>query len=221
MPDPLERLAADANRLAAEHRRVPGATYRLQVHKDFNLRALVRITPYLHSLVITHAYTSSLLAAKPGSTHGYDVVDHGRLNPEIGTESELEQWLTDLRRRGMGWVLDMVPNHMSVGGPNEWWMDVLENGPASAYAGYFDIAWNDHPREQLHGKVLLPILGNPYGAEIEAGRFRVVFESGIFSIAYGELKLPVDPRTYWMLLAPALDLLREKSPGEHPDTAEL
>src|SRR4051812_24000295 len=107
--DPLDRLAADADRLAAERRRVPGATYRLQVHKDFNLRDLGRITPYLRSLGITHAYTSSLLAAKPGSMHGYDVIDHGRLNPEIGTDAEFDGWVAGLRERDMGVLLDTVP----------------------------------------------------------------------------------------------------------------
>ncbi|HKA06860.1 MAG TPA: malto-oligosyltrehalose synthase [Gemmataceae bacterium] len=221
MPDPLERLAADANRLAAEHRRVPGATYRLQVHKDFNLRDLVRITPYLHSLGITHAYTSSLLAAKPGSTHGYDVIDHGRLNPEIGTDAEFDDWIAKLRELGMGLLLDTVPNHMSVGGPNEWWADVLEHGPVSPFAGHFDIAWEDHPRERLHGKVLLPILGQTYGAEIEGGRFRVEFADGAFAIRYGEMRLPIDPRTYGIILTPALEAAREELGADNPDIGEL
>src|SRR5262245_32634221 len=182
MPDPLERLAADANRLAAEHRRVPGATYRLQVHKDFNLRDLVRVIPYLHSLGITHAYTSSLLAAKPGSTHGYDVMDHGRLNPEIGTEEEFVHFTAELRGHGMGLVLDTVPNHMSVGCDNAWWNDVLEHGESSPFAAAFDIAWTDHPRERLHGKVLLPILGDPYGKMLESGEFVPVFDGGAFFI---------------------------------------
>src|SRR5262245_30855395 len=221
MPDPLERLAADADRLATERSRVPGATYRLQVHKDFNLRDLARVTPYLQSLGITHAYTSSLLAAKPGSTHGYDVIDHGRLNPEIGTDVEFDRWVADLRDRGMGLLLDMVPNHMSVGGQNEWWADVLEHGPASAYATYFDIAWEDHPRDRLHGKVLLPILGQPYGAEIEGGHFRIEFADGAFAIRYRQMPLPVDPRTYGTILAPALEAAREELGNDHPDVADL
>jgi (1->4)-alpha-D-glucan 1-alpha-D-glucosylmutase len=220
-PDAIDRLAADAGRLAAGHRRVPGATYRLQVHKDFNLRDLVRITPYLHSLGITHAYTSSLLAAKPGSMHGYDVIDHGRLNPEIGTDAEFDDWIASLREHGMGLLLDTVPNHMSVGGPNEWWADVLEHGPASPFAGYFDIAWEDHPRDRLHGKVLLPILGQPYGAEIEAGHFRVEFADGAFVIKYGAMRLPVDPRTYGTILNPALESARAELGPDNAAVAEL
>jgi (1->4)-alpha-D-glucan 1-alpha-D-glucosylmutase len=238
--DPIERLALDADELAGRRRRVPVATYRLQMHAGFTLRDAIRITPYLDSLGISHVYTSSILAAKPGSLHGYDVIDHGRLNPEIGTDEELCEWIAGLRERGMGWVLDTVPNHMSVGGPqqkgdwtpcwerssplfaaNEWWADVLENGPASPYANFFDIAWNDHPRERLHGKVLLPILGNPYGMEIEAGRFRVVMTDGILQIAYGETSLPVDPRTYGHVLSPALEGFREQLGADHADVVEL
>lgn len=221
MSDPLDRLAADADRLAAERRRVPGATYRLQMHGGFTLQDAARITDYLHALGITHAYTSSVLAAKPGSTHGYDVVDHSRLNPEIGTEEELVRWVAGLRDRSMGWILDTVPNHMSVWGPNDWWLDVLEHGPASPYAGHFDIAWNEHPRERLHGKVLLPILGQPYGPEIEAGRFRVEYADGALVLLYGDLRLPVDPRTYGFVLAPALDSARAAIGSEDPDVLEL
>jgi (1->4)-alpha-D-glucan 1-alpha-D-glucosylmutase len=221
MSDPLDRLVADADRLAAERRRVPGATYRLQMHGGFTRADAQRITPYLHALGITHAYTSSVLAAKPGSTHGYDVVDHSRLNPEIGTEEELTAWVADLRERDMGWVLDTVPNHMSVWGPNEWWQDVLEHGPASPFAGHFDIAWNDHPRERLHGKVLLPLLGQSYGAEIEAGRFRVGYADGALALMYGDLRLPMDPRTYGLVLAPALDDARQTMSPHDPDVLEL
>src|SRR5262245_40418343 len=221
MSDPVDRLTADADRLAAGRRRVPGSTYRLQVHRGCNLAELIRITPYLHALGITDAYTSPLLAAKPGSTHGYDVCDSGRLNPEIGTDEEFDAWTARLREHGMGLLLDTVPNHMSVGGPNEWWADVVEHGPASPFAGYFDIAWDDHPRERLHGKVLLPILGQSYGAEIESGRFRVEFADDALVIRYGELRLPIDPRTFAAILAPALETAREARGPEDPDVTEL
>src|SRR5262245_47299357 len=211
-PSALDRLAAAADRLAADRRRVPAATYRLQMHAGFPLREAVRITAYLQSLGITHAYTSSLVVAKPGSTHGYDVTDPSRLNPEIGTVAEFDAWIVDLRQRAMGLLLDTVPNHMSV--PNNWIYDLLEHGPASEYAGYFDIAWNDHPRERLRGKVLLPILGQPYGAEIEAGKFQVDFAEGALAILYADLRLPVDPRTYGLVLGPALE---EARAGGGPD----
>ena len=195
MPDPLDRLAADADRLAGERRRVPVATYRLQMHHGFPLREAARVTAYLQALGVSHPYTSSLVAAKPGSTHGYDVTDPARLNPEIGTDAEFDAWVADLRQRGMGLSAGHRPQP-HVGRRTRWIDDLLEHGPASPFAGYFDIAWNDHPRQQLHGKVLLPILGQSYGAEIEAGRFRVEFADGALVIKYGEQRLPIDPRTY-------------------------
>ena len=190
------------------------------MHGGFTLEDAARITPYLESLGVSHVYTSPMTAAKPGSTHGYDVVDHGRLNPEIGTEAQLRSWVEDLQARGMGWLLDVVPNHMSVFGPNEWWADVLEHGPASPFAGYFDIAWNDHPRERLRGRVLLPILENPYGAEIEAGKFGIEYGHGSFSITYASLRLPIDPRTYGLLLTPLIESLENKEVDDH-DLNEL
>jgi (1->4)-alpha-D-glucan 1-alpha-D-glucosylmutase len=222
MPDNLlDRLAADTIQTATARWRVPGATYRLQMHGGFTFQDAARITGYLHSLGITHVYTSSLLAAKPGSTHGYDVMNHEEVNPEIGTESEFAAWVTDLQVRGMGVILDTVPNHMSVGCDNAWWNDVLEHGPSSPYADYFDIAWTDHPRERLHGKVLLPILGDPYGQMLESGEFRPVFDNGAFFIKLYDRRLPVDPRTYGLILAPALDTAREELGGDADGVVEL
>src|SRR5262245_60358235 len=213
MANSLDRLAADADRLAGERSRVPVSTYRLQMHAGFPLREAARITGYLQAVGISHPYTSSLVSAKPGSTHGYDVTDPSRLNPEIGTDDAFTAWVADLRQRGMGLVLDTVPNHMSV--PNQWIDDLLEHGPASPYAGYFDIAWNDHPREQLHGKVLLPILARPYGAEIEAGQFRVEFVDGVLALRYGGQRMPMDPRTYTAVLAPAAEAVRSELGPDH------
>jgi (1->4)-alpha-D-glucan 1-alpha-D-glucosylmutase len=214
MDNPIDRLAADTERVVRERSRVPVATYRLQMNSAFTLDDAAEITPYLESLGVSHVYTSPMTAAKPGSAHGYDVIDHGRLNPEIGSEEQVRSWIADLRTRGMGWLLDVVPNHMSVFGPNEWWADVLEHGPASPFAGHFDIAWNDHPRQHLRGKVLLPILGNPYGAEIEAGKFNIEYADGGFSIAYGSLRLPIDPRTYGLLLTPLIEAMENKESEE-------
>jgi (1->4)-alpha-D-glucan 1-alpha-D-glucosylmutase len=218
-PSALDRLASDADRLAMDRRRVPASTYRLQMHAEFPLREAARISAYLRDLGITHPYTSSLVAAKPGSTHGYDVTDPTRLNPELGTDDEFDAWVADLRQRGMGLLLDAVPNHMSV--PNNWIYDLLEHGQSSPYAGYFDIAWNDHPRERLRGKVLLPILGQPYGVEIEAGNFRVEFADGTLALKYGEQRLPIDPRTYGTVLGPAADAVRGELGAEHEDAVEL
>ena len=165
----LDRLAADALAAARARRRTPGATYRLQFHAGFTLRDALALVPYFHALGVTHLYASPLLTARPGSIHGYDITDHDRLNPEVGTESDLAALSAALRARGMGLILDVVPNHMSVAGDNAWWADVLEHGPASPFAGHFDIAWYDSPRTAMHGRLLLPVLGDPYGAGARSG----------------------------------------------------
>ena len=141
----------------------PRATYRLQFHRGFTFRDALRLVPYLADLGVSHIYASPLTEARPGSTHGYDIVNHQRLNPEIGTEPEFQALSAALRERGMGLVLDIVPNHMRAGADNAWWIDVLEWGEASPYARYFDINWQDG-RSDLQGRVLLPVLGEQYGA---------------------------------------------------------
>ena len=143
---------------------VPVATYRLQFSASFTFDDAARAVDYLDALGISHGYASSYLAAVPGSTHGYDVADPTRLNPEIGDEASYARWIDALRARGMGHILDLVPNHMGIAqSANPWWQDVLENGPSSRYAPAFDIDW--HPlKQELENKVLLPILGDSYGA---------------------------------------------------------
>ncbi|CAN5406734.1 malto-oligosyltrehalose synthase [soil metagenome] len=198
---------------------VPIATYRLQLHAGFDLAAATRIIPYLHSLGISHVYTSSLLTAKAGSTHGYDVIDHSRLNPEIGTDDDLQMLSRELKARGMGLILDVVPNHMSVGGANAWWQNVLENGPSSPYAHYFDIAWNDHHRDALRGKVLLPILAMTYGEAIDNGAWQLEFANGTFFAMLSGMRLPIDPRSFGLILDPILEEL--KSANETPNNSLL
>ena len=221
MTEPLDALAADALALAKSRRTTPGATYRLQMHAGFPIQAAREQTDYLHDLGVTHVYTSSLLAARPGSLHGYDVTDHGLLNPELGTEPEFRDWIAELRARGMGLVLDVVPNHMCVGGENAWWGDVLENGPSSPYAGYFDIVWNDDSLERLREKVLVPVLGEPYGKSLESGLIRLEFAAGSFALKVYERRFPVDPRTYGLILAAAHDAARAELGTEHEGVTEL
>jgi len=143
--------------------RLPESTYRLQFHAGFTFRDSAALVPYLAELGITDAYASPYLKARPASAHGYDIVDHSRLNPELGTDDDYAAWCTALRAHGLGQILDVVPNHMAVGNDNVWWNDVLENGPSSPFAHYFDIAWSSSPRTEMQGRVLIPILAEPDG----------------------------------------------------------
>jgi (1->4)-alpha-D-glucan 1-alpha-D-glucosylmutase len=177
---------------------IPRATYRLQLNRDFTFAQAEAIVPYLSTIGISHCYVSPCLKARPGSMHGYDIVDHNSLNPEIGGPEEFDRFVTTLHEHDMGLILDIVPNHMGVmGSDNAWWLDVLENGEASTYAGYFDIDW--HPlKEELQGKVLVPILHDHYGAVLESGDLKLVFNSarGEFDIWYHEHRFPIDPKEY-------------------------
>ena len=185
---------------------VPRATYRVQLHGGFRFVDASRLVPYLAALGISHLYISPPLKARTGSQHGYDVVDHGMLNPELGTRAEFDAMVAALHAHGMGLLIDVVPNHMGVlDGDNAWWLDVLENGEASAWADFFDIDW--HAADPaLSGKVLLPILGDQYGVVLERGELLLGFDAarGYFTVSYYAHRLPVDPSGYGGLLREAL-----------------
>jgi (1->4)-alpha-D-glucan 1-alpha-D-glucosylmutase len=182
--------------------RVPRATYRLQFNGDFTFSDASAIVPYLAELGVGDLYASPYLKARPGSTHGYDVVDPTSLNPELGSERDYWRMVQVLRDHGMGQLLDIVPNHMGVGAVNALWYDVLENGPASPYASFFDIDWFPAGKQELHGKVLLPILGDHYRATLQRGEVKLAFdaEAGVFFVDYYDHRFPIDPRTYSMVL---------------------
>ena len=191
--------------------RIPDATYRVQMHKGFTFEQAREIVPYLHALGVSDLYTSPFFQASPGSTHGYDIVDHNHLNPEIGTEAEFDAMVAALHEHKMGLVADFVPNHMGIAETtNGWWMDVLENGPSSLTAKCFDIDWHPLKRE-LENKVLLPILGDQYGRVLEKGELKVSFEGGSFYLNYYAVRLPINPRTYNHVLAVALAELQPKT----------
>jgi len=182
---------------------IPRATYRLQFHKDFGFDDAIAVLPYLARLGISHVYCSPIQRARPGSTHGYDVVAHGEINPELGGFEGFERFAHALRQHGMGQLLDLVPNHMGVlGADNPWWMDVLENGRASAYAGFFDIDWEPLDSD-LRGKVLIPVLGEAYGVVLERGELALGFDAaaGSLSIRYHEHRFPLAPASYAQVLA--------------------
>jgi (1->4)-alpha-D-glucan 1-alpha-D-glucosylmutase len=201
--------------------RIPCATYRLQFNNRFRFADATRIITYLHDLGITDVYASPYFKAKKGSLHGYDIVDPNALNPEVGTEEDCAALSAELRRHGMGQVLDIVPNHMCVdSSENLWWMDVLENGPSSPYAKFFDIDWTPVKKE-LKDKVLIPILGNQYGNILEGQELRLVFEEGAFFVYYYEHKFPLRPQTYVVALEYGLEELRVRLPEADPDLAEF
>ena len=178
------------------------ATYRLQFHRGFTFRDATRLVPYLATLGVSHVYASPITEARPGSTHGYDIIDHNRLNPEIGGEEDFQAFTSALRTHGLGLIVDFVPNHMGIGPDNNWWLDILEWGPDSPFANYFDINW--HPvRADLEGRVLLAVLGDQYGVILERGEVALRFDpaEGSFSAWYFDHRFPISPRSYAAILA--------------------
>jgi (1->4)-alpha-D-glucan 1-alpha-D-glucosylmutase len=181
---------------------VPLATYRLQLTKDFGFDDAAKLAPYLKQLGVSHLYASPFLKARPGSTHGYDIVDHDRLNPELGGEDAFLRMSDALKAHDLGLILDFVPNHMGVGhADNAWWLDVLEWGQKSPHARSFDIDWDGLPHRR-HPGVLLPILGRPYGDALQAGEIELKYDaaSGSFALWYFDNKLPVNPQRYSEML---------------------
>jgi (1->4)-alpha-D-glucan 1-alpha-D-glucosylmutase len=179
------------------------ATYRLQLRPGFGFEQAAELAGYLAELGVSHVYASPYLQAAAGSTHGYDVVDPTRVNRELGGAEAHRRLCQALGAAGLGQVLDVVPNHMAITGrDNTWWWDVLENGPSSVYATYFDVDW-DPPESKLRNTVLLPILGDHYGRVLEAGDLRLVREGGGFVVRYYEHTAPVAPRSLDTLLAAA------------------
>jgi len=201
--------------------RIPGCCYRFQLNKNFNFRDATALVDYLDALGVTDIYASPFLVARPGSLHGYDVIDHARLNPEIGTEGDLDALSAALTQRGMGLIMDVVPNHMCIASSdNHWWNDVLENGRSSPYAAFFDIDWHP-PKTELHEKVLLPVLGEQYGRVLENQEISIAYAAGAFYACYGEARFPIGPRTILPLLEPIVADVRRSHPSDHPDVLEI
>jgi (1->4)-alpha-D-glucan 1-alpha-D-glucosylmutase len=183
----------------------PRGTYRVQLTPDFGFDDAAGIAGYLARLGISHLYSSPVLQAAPGSRHGYDVVDHSRVNRELGGEQGHARLCRALGANGLGQVLDIVPNHMAIAGQhNRWWWDVLENGRSSRYATYFDVAW-DPPERELRDTILMPILGDHYGRVLEAGQLRLDRQGVRLLVRYFEHELPIDPRSYELVLGDGFD----------------
>jgi (1->4)-alpha-D-glucan 1-alpha-D-glucosylmutase len=217
LADELFEGEAQAAREAPPRR--PASTYRLQLHAGYRLDQVEAAVPYLHDLGITDLYLSPHLVARPGSTHGYDVFDHGRLNAEIGTDADYDRLNAALAARGMGRVLDIVPNHMGIGGINRFWNEVLESGPQAPSARFFDIDW--HPvKEELAERVLLPILEDQYGVVLERGLLRLERDGGAFFIRYHDHRFPVAPRSYGFILGQRPEELERRFDRGDPDVME-
>jgi (1->4)-alpha-D-glucan 1-alpha-D-glucosylmutase len=202
--------------------RPPRATYRIQFNRDFTFEAARRIVPYLARLGISHLYASPILKARPGSTHGYDVVDHTALNPELGAPEDFDRLVATLHEHDMGLIVDIVPNHLGIMGcDNEWWLDLLENGPSAQSAKHFDVDWFPQ-RASLRNRVLVPILSEPLGTVLESGDLKLEFdaEHGSFRVRYFEHCFPIDPREYPRIFDGTFDA-EDSLPPDDPDRADF
>lgn len=200
---------------------IPTSVYRLQFNSTYTFVNAVDLIDYLQELGINDCYTSPLMKAMPGSQHSYDVTDHTQLNPEIGTEEEFGSFAEKLRSQDMGLIVDIIPNHMCISVPyNPWWNDVLENGPSSPYANFFNIDW-DPPRRELSNKVLLPFLDQQFGRVIENKELQVLYENGCFYVQYYEARYPTNPKSWNHILEPAVKELEKHLNDNDPDFFEL
>src|SRR3954471_3924589 len=222
----MSELTATKAALSACNKRVnriPLSTYRLQLGADLTLDQAHGLLPYLQDLGISDLYLSPLFRARAESSHGYDVVDHGTIDPAIGDLAAFERLATAARSAGMGILLDVVPNHMGINDPgNVWWLDVLENGEGSYFADFFDIEWHP-PAAGLQDKILLPFLGEPFGRVLENSDLRVVYDAGRLQLAYGPRRFPLAPTSWQVVLELALSLADEVAPDKRSsaDWSEL
>jgi len=209
------------SRASLEPGYVPCSTYRLQLNQRFTFSQAAAVVAYLHDLGITDCYTSPFLMAHPGSMHGYDVTDHTRFNPEIGSEEQFTEFAEHLKQRGMGLVVDVVPNHMCIThSSNLWWWDVLENGPSSDYSHHFDIDWNP-PKAELANKVLLPFLPDQFGLVLESQSIRALYDGGGFALDSLGTHFPLAPRSWSPLLERTLVKAKETLPDTDGHVLEL
>lgn len=205
-----------AVRHECEKEPLPEATYRVQLNKNFTFRAAAAVASYLQRLGVSHLYASPYLRARAGSMHGYDIVDHTTFNPEIGSAEDFEGFVASLRDNGLRHILDVVPNHMWVGSDeNPWWQDLLENGPSSPYARFFDVDW-EPIKPDLKNKVLLPVLGDQFGSVLEDGLLQLRYEEGAFFVTYYERRFPIAPRSFIRILRERFDELGRQLGEEHP-----
>ncbi len=199
---------------------LPSSTYRIQLGPAFTFEHLKAIIPYLSQLGISWIYASPIFKARRGSTHGYDVVDFNEINPELGGRDAFKSLIAEVRRHGMGWLQDMVPNHMAYSAQNQVVVDVGENGPNSKYFDFFDVEW-DHPYEGIKGRVLAPFLGSFYGECLESGEIQLCYDEKGFAVRYYDMRFPLRIESYADLLTYDLASLRIRLPSHEPDFIKL
>ncbi|NES98017.1 MAG: malto-oligosyltrehalose synthase, partial [Desertifilum sp. SIO1I2] len=196
--------------------RIPASTYRIQFNGAFNFDSAKEIVAYLKELGISDLYASPIFKAREGSTHGYDVVDPNQINPELGGSEAFASLIQEIKKYDLGWLQDIVPNHMAFDSQNSMLMDVLEKGFASEYIDYFDIAWNQ-PFEEIKGRILAPILGDYYAHCLENGDLQLKYEQSGLKLTYHSLTLPIKIESYWAFLTENLEDLEESLGSQHPD----
>ncbi|MDP3920325.1 MAG: malto-oligosyltrehalose synthase [Candidatus Omnitrophota bacterium] len=198
---------------------VPASVYRVQLNKDFGFKKARDLVPALSEMGVDALYCSPYFQAEKGSAHGYNIIDCNAINCELGSELDFSNFCDALKRHGLKQILDVVPNHMGITGDNKLWKDVLENGPSSVYAHFFDIDWSPMKKE-LQDKVLLPILGDSYGRVLENQEIKLVYDCGEFTVRYWDHHLPVAPRTYSLILEFGLEKLKQELGEDSPELAE-
>jgi len=199
---------------------MPLSTYRVQLHRDFDFARASAVAPYLSRLGVSHLYASPILRSMPGSNHGYDVVDHSEVNPELGGGVGFASFSDALASNGLKLLLDTVPNHMGIAAGNGLWEDVLENGPAAVHAHFFDIEWNP-VKAELRNKVLLPILGDQYGVVLDRGELQLEYQGGSIALRYFDHRFPLNPRAYQDVIGPGAEQVGAQLGESHPDHLEL
>lgn len=199
---------------------IPLATYRIQLRPGFGFSRCREALPYLAALGVSHVYASPIFKARPGSQHGYDVCDHQALNPELGTVEEFEALMARCKELGLGWIQDIVPNHMAVSGDNGMLVDVLENGEFSRYIKFFDIEW-DHPYKSMAGRMLAPFLGSYYSQALESGQIQLKFDAEGFSVTYYDIKFPLRIDSYIKILTHDISAFREAVGLDNPDYLKM
>jgi (1->4)-alpha-D-glucan 1-alpha-D-glucosylmutase len=200
--------------------RIPSATYRIQFNSVFDFQAAQSLVPYWADLGVSDIYASPIFKARKGSLHGYDVVDPTQLNPELGTTEDFHRLIEQVQTHGMGWLQDVVPNHMAFDDENQLLMDVLENGPSSEYFNFFDIAW-DHPYESMRGRLLAPFLSGFYGDALENGEIQLRYDAGGLTVNFYDFKFPLRIESYATVFAHKLNSLRRRLSEDHPDFIKL